>query len=74
MNRTTNHRCIFTIQCREMISELCLTIELHTRNQSKDSSWHQVRYGCITVSIFYAAANCQTVKLSNCQTVKLSNC
>ena len=42
-----------------MTPKLCLTIELHARNQSKYPLWHQVRYG-ITGSTFYAAANCQT--------------
>ena len=43
-----------------MTPELCLTIELNTRNQCKDTLWHQVRYGHITGSTFHAAANCQT--------------
>ena len=44
----------------KMTPELCLTIELNTRNQCKDTLWYQVRYGRITGSTFHAAANCQT--------------
>ena len=44
----------------KMTPELCLTIELNTRNQCKDTLWYQVQYGRITSSTFHAAANCQT--------------
>ena len=50
----------FSLFMKKMTPELCLTIELNTRNQCKDTLWYQVRYGHITGSTFHAAANCQT--------------